>query len=82
MSYVIVVQDLKQEPYTTIGLFESVEEAQDYLNLNVGAFYELGMSIVEENEGQGDISAVRAFIAFMNPWQLQESEELNHDIES
>ncbi len=67
MSFVIVVQDLKQEPYTTIGLFESVEEAQDYLNFNVGAFYELGMSIVEESEGQGDISAVQAFVAFMNP---------------
>lgn len=74
MSFAIVVQDPNQVPDTMVGLFETVEEAQEYMRVHNAAFSDLEMTIANEWEGEGDIPPVQAFIVFMNPRQDMMSE--------
>lgn len=78
MSFAIVVQDPNQVPDTMVGLFETVEEAQEYMSVHDAAFSDLEMTIANEWEGEGDIPPVQAFIVFMNP--RQDKEKQSHDV--
>ena len=78
MSFAIVVQDPNQVPDTMVGLFETVEEAQEYMRVHNAAFSDLEMTITNEWEGEGDIPPVQAFIVFMNP--RQDKEKQSHDV--
>lgn len=78
MSFAIVVQDPNQVPDTMVGLFDTVDEAQEYMKKYDGAFSDLEMTIANEWEGEGDIPPVQAFIVFMNP--RQDKEKPSHDV--
>ena len=80
MSFAIVVQDPNQVPDTMVGLFETVEEAQEYMKKYDAAFSDLEMTIAKEWDGEGDIPPVHAFIVFMNPRQDKEKKEPRYDV--
>lgn len=74
MSYAIVVQDPNNVPDTMVGLFDTVEEAQEYMKVHDTEFSDLAMTIANEWKGEGDIPSVNTFIVFMNHRQVDNTD--------